>query len=179
MQVETIDSAYSTVKDTFFSHWVVGLNGNGFGIPCKYVYTSSGRKLDTKDGRILCEELELTWKYLNLGKVITLSPECKGIFQDLKALKVISPEVSEDILLAEAVFAHNSKLKNGIKLSPFQLVKGKQSEPPLVDDTEANSQLHKQVKASRGSGSRKKEWRSTGGNQPTHLLNRLLGGASS
>ena len=43
--------------------------------------------------------------------------------------------MSEDILLAEAVFAHNSKLKKGTKLSPFQLVKGKQSEPPLVDDT--------------------------------------------
>ena len=39
-----------------------------------------------------------------------MSPDCKGIFQDLKALKVISPAVSEDILLAEAVFAHNSKL---------------------------------------------------------------------
>ena len=34
----------------------VGLNGDGFGIPNKYVYTSSGRKLDTKEGRKLCEE---------------------------------------------------------------------------------------------------------------------------
>ena len=42
--------------------------------------------------------------------------------------------MSENILLAEVVFAHNSKLRKGIKLSPFQLVKGKQSEPPLVDD---------------------------------------------
>ena len=41
--------------------------------------------------------------------------------------------MSEDILLAEAVFAHNSKLRKA-KLSPFQLVTGKQSEPPLVDD---------------------------------------------
>ena len=39
-----------------------------------------------------------------------LSPDCEGNFQDLKALKVISPAVSEDILLAEAVFAHNSKI---------------------------------------------------------------------
>ena len=31
-----------TVIDTFFSHWVIGLNGDGFGIPNKYVYTSSG-----------------------------------------------------------------------------------------------------------------------------------------
>ena len=43
--------------------------------------------------------------------------------------------MSEDILLAEAVFAHNSKLRKGTKLSPFQLVKGKQSEPSPVDDT--------------------------------------------
>ena len=99
------------------------------------MYTSSGRKLDTKEGRKLCEELELIWKYPNLGKVITLSPDCKGIFQSFKALKVIWPAVSEDILLAEAVFAHNSKLKKGTKLSPSQLVKGKQSEPPLVYDT--------------------------------------------
>ena len=77
-----------TVIDTFFSHWVIGLNSDGFGIPSNYVYTSSGRKLDTKEGRELCEELELTWKYPKLGKVITLSPDCKGIFQDLK---VISP----------------------------------------------------------------------------------------
>ena len=118
--------------DTFFSLWVIGLNGDGFGITSKYVYTSSVRKLDTKEGRKLCEGLELTWKYPKLGKV---SPDCKGIFQDLKAFKVILPAVSEDILLAEAVFAHNSKLRKGTKLSPFQLVTGKQSEPPLVDDT--------------------------------------------
>ena len=37
-----------TVIDTFFSHWVIGLNVDGFGIPNKYVFTSSGRKLDTK-----------------------------------------------------------------------------------------------------------------------------------
>ena len=117
------------VIDTFFSHWVVELNGDGFGIPNKYMYTSSGRKLDTKEGKKLCEELELTWKYSKMGKVITLSPDCKGIFfQSLQALK-------EDILLAEAVFAHNCKLRKGTKLSPFQLVKGKQSEPPPVDDT--------------------------------------------
>ena len=60
-----------------------------------------------------------------------MSPDCRGIFQDLKALKVILPAESEDILLAEAVFAHNSKLRKVIKLSPFQLVTGKQSEPPL------------------------------------------------
>ena len=89
--------------------------------------------MDTKEGRELCEELELTWKYQKLG--ITLSPDCKGIFQDMKALKVISPAVSEDILLAEAVFAHNSQIRKGTELSPFQLVTGKQSEPPLVDDT--------------------------------------------
>ena len=56
-----------TIIDTFFSHWVIGLNGDGFGIPSKYVYTSSGQKLDTKEGRKLCEELELTWKYPKLG----------------------------------------------------------------------------------------------------------------
>ena len=92
-----------TVIDTFFSHWVIGLNGDGFGIPNKYVYTSSGRNLDTKEGRKLCEELELIWKYPKVGKVITPSQDCKGIFQSFKALKVISPAVSEDILLAEAV----------------------------------------------------------------------------
>ena len=99
------------------------------------MYTSSGRKLDTKEGRELCEELELTWKYPKLGKVITLSPDCKGIFQDLKALKVISPAVSEDISLAEAVFAHSSKIRKDMRLSPFQLVTGKHSKPPLIGDT--------------------------------------------
>ena len=123
------------VIDTFFSHWVIGLNGDGFGIPSNYMYTSSGQNLDTKEGRELCEELELTWKYPKLGKVIMHSPDCKGIFQDLKALKVISPAVSEDILLAEAVFAHNSKIRKDTRLSPFQLVTGNQSEPTLIDDT--------------------------------------------
>ena len=91
-----------TVIDTFFSLWVIGLNGDWFGITSKCVYTSSGRKLDKKEGRELCEELKLTWKYPKLGKVITLSPDCKVIFQDLK---VISPAVLEDILLAEAAKA--------------------------------------------------------------------------
>ena len=62
-----------TVIDTFFSLWVIGLNGDGFGMPSNYVYTSPGHKLDTKEGRELCEE-------------------------------------SGDILLAEAIFAHNSKI---------------------------------------------------------------------
>ena len=107
-----------TVIDTFFSFWVIRLNGDGFGmLATMYVYTSSGRKLDTKEGRKLCEELELTWKYPKLGKVITLSPDCKGIFQDFKALKLISPALSEDILLAEAVFAHNSKIIRETRLS--------------------------------------------------------------
>ena len=52
-----------TVIDTFFSLWVIGLNGDGFSMPRNYLYTSSGHKLDTKEGRKLCEELELTWKY--------------------------------------------------------------------------------------------------------------------
>ena len=82
--------------------------------------------------RVCCEELELSWKYPKLGKVITLSPDCKGISQDLKALKVISPGVSVDILLAEVIFAHNSRIKRDTRLSPFQLVTGKQSEPPHI-----------------------------------------------
>ena len=49
------------VIDTFFSLWVIGLNSKP---SSNYVYTSSGRKLDTKEGRELCED-------------------CKGIFQDL------------------------------------------------------------------------------------------------
>ena len=81
-----------TVIDTFFSHLVIGLNGDWFGIPRNYVYTSSGQKLDTKEGRKSCEELELIWKYPKLGKVITLTPDCKGIFQDLKALKLFLQE---------------------------------------------------------------------------------------
>jgi hypothetical protein len=66
--------------------------------------------------------------------------------------------VSEDILLAKAVFAHNSKLRKDIKLSPFQLVKGKQSEPPLVDDTvklthiSTNRSKHLGVQAQEKSG---------------------------
>ena len=48
-----------TVINTFFSHWVIGLNGDGFGIPTKYVFSSTGRKLDTKEGRKLCDELKL------------------------------------------------------------------------------------------------------------------------
>ena len=97
-----------TVINTFFSHWVIGLNGDGFGIPTKYVFSSTGRKLDTKEGRKLCDELKLIWKYPKVGKVITLSPDCECIIKSFNALKVISPAVSEDILLAEAVFAHNS-----------------------------------------------------------------------
>ena len=97
-----------TVIDTFSSLWVIRLNGDGFGVPSKYVYTCSGHKLDTKEGGELCEELELTWKYSKLGKA-----DCKGIFQDLKALKVIFPGVSGswDILLAEAIFTHSSKIR--------------------------------------------------------------------
>ena len=57
--------------------------------------------LDTKKVKDLCEELELTWKYPKLQKVILLAPD----LQDMKALKVISPGVPGDILLTEAIFA--------------------------------------------------------------------------
>ena len=79
----------------------------------------TGCKLDNKEGRKLIEERNLSWKYPKVGKVITLSPDCQRILQSFNALKVNSPEIPEDTLLAEAVFAHNSKLKKGTKLSPF------------------------------------------------------------
>ena len=66
----------NTIIDTFFFFWVIGLNDDGFGMPSNYVYTSSGGKLDTKEGRELCEELGLALKYPKLGKVITRSPDC-------------------------------------------------------------------------------------------------------
>ena len=83
----------------------------------------------------MCEELKLTWKYPKLGKVIPLGPDFQGILQDMKALKVISPGVPGDIIPAEVIFAHNSRIKRDTRLSPFQLVTGKQSEPPSIDDT--------------------------------------------
>ena len=56
--------------------------------------------------------------------------------------------MSEDILLAEAVFTHNSKIRKETRLSPFQLFTGKQSKPPLIDDTGelTQSSINKQVK---------------------------------
>ena len=80
-----------TVIDTFFSHWVVEQHGDGFGIPSNYVYTSSGHLLDTRKGKDLCKELELTWKYPKQQKVILLALDLQYILQDMTALKVISP----------------------------------------------------------------------------------------
>ena len=79
------------VIDTFFSLWVVGQHGDGFGMPSNYVNTNSGHMLDTKEGKDFCKELELTWKYPQQQKVILLAPDCQHILQDIKALKVISP----------------------------------------------------------------------------------------
>ena len=125
----------NTVINTFFLHWVIGPNGDGYGRPTKYVFTSTGRQLDNKEGRKLIEERDLTWKYPKIGKVITLSPDCQRLIQSFNVLKVKSPEMPEDTLLAEAVFAHNSKLKKGAKLSPCQQVKGTYPEPAPKDDT--------------------------------------------
>ena len=94
-----------TVIDTFFSHWVVRQHGDGFGLPSNYVYTSSGHLLDTREGKNLCKEFELTWKYPKQQKVIPLAPDLQYILLDLTALKVISPGVSGDTLLAEVIFA--------------------------------------------------------------------------
>ena len=121
--------------DTYFSLWVVGQNGDGFGMPRHYDYTNSGRMLDKKEGKDLCEELDLTWKYPKLQKVIPLAPGCQHILQDMKAFKVISLGVPGDIILTEAIFAHNSRIRQDMRLSPFQLVTGKQSDPPPIDDT--------------------------------------------
>ena len=53
----------------------------------------------------------------------------------MKALKVISPGVLEDILLAEAIFASTSRIRRDTILSPFQLVTGQQSTLPPIEDT--------------------------------------------
>ena len=124
-----------TIIDTFFSLWVVGQHGVGFGIPINYVYTSSGHLLDTKEDKDLCKELELTWNYSKPQKVTPLAPECHYILQDMKALKVFSPGVPGDILLAEAIFAHNSRIRRDTRQSIFQLVTGQQSTQPPIDDT--------------------------------------------
>ena len=124
-----------TVLDTFFSHWDVGQHGDGFGIPSNYVYTSSGHLLDTREGKDLCKELELTWKYPKQQKVIRLAQDCQHILQEMKALKVISPGVPGDILLAESIFAHNSRIRRDTRLTPFQLVTEQQSTLPPIDDT--------------------------------------------
>ena len=63
------------VIDSFFSHWVVGQHGDGFGLPSNYVCTSSGHLLDIREGMNLSKELELTWKYPKQYKVISLAPE--------------------------------------------------------------------------------------------------------
>ena len=68
------------VIDTFFSHWVVRQHGDGFGIPSNYVYTISGHLLDTKAGKNLCRELELTWKYPKQQEVIP-APDLQYILQ--------------------------------------------------------------------------------------------------
>ena len=69
------------VIDTFFSHWVIGQHGDGFGLPSNYVYASSGHLLNTREGK--CKELELTWKYPKQYKVILLAPNMQNILQDL------------------------------------------------------------------------------------------------
>ena len=124
-----------TLIDTFFSHWVVRQHGDGFGLPNNYIYTSSGHLLDTREGKTLCKELELTWKYPKQQKVISLAPDLQYILQDLPVLKVISPGVPGDILLAEALFANNSKIRRDMRLTPFQLVTGQQSTLSLIKDT--------------------------------------------
>ena len=61
--------------------------------------------------------------------------------------------MSEEILLDEAVFAHNSNLKKGTKLSPAQQVKGQQSEPSSANNTTepspTNRLKHLGIKAQR------------------------------
>ena len=88
-----------TLIDTFFSHWVVRQHGDGFGLPNNYIYTSSGHLLDTREGKTLCKELELTWKYPKQQKVISLAPDLQYILQDLPVLKVISPGKKSDLCM--------------------------------------------------------------------------------
>ena len=77
----------NTVIDTFFLHWVIGPNGDGYGTPTKYVFTSTGRQLDNKEGRKLIEERNLNWKYPKNRKgnysFPRLSPDLKMIQQNL------------------------------------------------------------------------------------------------
>ena len=58
-----------------------------FGLPSNYVYTSSGHLLDTREGKNLCKELELTWKYPKQYNVIPLAPDLQNILQDLDSSK--------------------------------------------------------------------------------------------
>ena len=124
-----------TVIVTFFSHWVVGQHGDGFGLPSNYIYASSCHLLDTREGKNLCKELELTWKFPKQYKVILLAPDLQKILHDLTDLKVISSGVSGETLLAEVIFANNSRIRQDTRLAPFQLVTVQQSILPSVKDT--------------------------------------------
>ena len=65
----------------------------------------------------------------------SLAPDLQNFVHYLTVLKVISPGVSGDILLAEAIFANNSRIRRDTRLTPFQLVTGQQSILPPIKDT--------------------------------------------
>ena len=53
----------------------------------------------------------------------------------MTALKEISPRVPGDILLAEAIFVNNRRIRRDKRLTPFQLVTGQQSTLRPIKDT--------------------------------------------
>ena len=123
--------------------------------------------------------------YLEISNAIQGNSASPRPAEYFTVLKVNSPGVSGDILLAEAIFANNSRIRRDTRLTPFQLVTGQQSIlPPIKDIGEPTHHFLNRLKHIGGTGPRQPGWRPPGGklqyeHTPSSLVASSVGNSDS
>ena len=57
------DKEADTVVSAVYMNWILGLNGLGFGIPSKHIYSDNGTEFTSNIGEEFSKQLSIVWKY--------------------------------------------------------------------------------------------------------------------
>ena len=77
LDITVTDTGPQMVSNNFFTHWVQGQCGNGFGLPTNYIHKY--RSAIKHNWSQTTEKLGLSWRYPNVYTLISLTPAMERI----------------------------------------------------------------------------------------------------
>ena len=115
-------------------HWVLWVNGFGFNVPTKHVYSDNGTEFTSNIGEEFSTQLGM-WKYM-----ASHSPHSNGSCENhwtvdrkfKKSLKDSQGRVDLKRCLARAIFATNTTIRENTGYSPTQVLLGRAPKVPCI-----------------------------------------------